>query len=73
MKSREIPEALKEEKKIQNWNSASVGKFRPVGINSSYNGDVYVMPCRAEDWQDSEGEEFEFGAIDNNISDDDTE
>ena len=28
---------------------------------------------RAEDWQDSEGEEFEFGAIDNNISDDDTE
>jgi len=50
-----------------------VGKFRPVGINSSYNGDVYVMPCRAEDWQDSEGEEFEFGAIDNNISDDDTE
>jgi len=42
MKFREILEGLEEEKKIQNWNSASVGKFRPIGINSTV---VFRITC----------------------------
>ena len=34
MKSRKTPEGLEEKKKIEKLDSASVGQFRPNGINS---------------------------------------
>ena len=40
MKSREFPEGLGKVKKSENWNSGPLCKFRPVGINSNWWGEI---------------------------------